>query len=287
MDSSSKEQLLAHDIHALSGGSGSLVVLLPGWPETGQAYSDVFPTLAARHRVVVLDPPGLGNSAPSPKGYDTAEVSRMLADAVKDVTEGSYHLVGHDVGAWIAYAWAAQFPERLKSLTLLDSAVPGCSAPQTFPLPYEVNVKLWQFSFNTLPDLPEVLTQGRERQLFEWLIEHKAQHPECISQANRDYYVECYSRPGAMSRGFAYYRNASKSALQNVEYAKTKLPMPVLALGGSIGVGDRLRVSMQSLATNVEGGEIEDCGHYVMEEQPKVVSRRLLEFFQQTEAAQS
>ncbi len=283
MDSSSKEQLLAHDIYALSGGSGSLVVLLPGWPETGQAYSDVLPALAARHRVVVLDPPGLGNSAPSPEGYDTAQVSRMLANAVKGVTEDSYHLVGHDVGAWIAYAWAAQFPGRLKSLTLLDSAVPGCAAPQTFPLPYEVNVKLWQFSFNTLPELPEVLTQGRERELFNWLIEHKAQHPERISKARRDHYVERYSRPGAMSRGFAYYRDASKSALQNVEYAKTKLPMPVLALGGSIGVGDRLRMSMKSIATQVEGGEIEDCGHYVMEEQPEQVSRRLLEFFQHVE----
>ena len=53
MDSSSKEMILAHDIHALSAGSGSLVVLLPGWPETGQAYSDVLPALAGRHRVVV------------------------------------------------------------------------------------------------------------------------------------------------------------------------------------------------------------------------------------------
>jgi pimeloyl-ACP methyl ester carboxylesterase len=77
-------------------------------------------------------------------------------------TEGPYHLVGHDIGAWIAYAWAAQFPDRLKSLTLLDASVPGCSAPREFPLPYEANIKLWQFSFNALPELPEILTQGRE-----------------------------------------------------------------------------------------------------------------------------
>ena len=285
MDNSSKEQILAHDIRALSGGSGSLVVLLPGWPETVQAYAGVFPMLAARHRVLALDPPGLGGSAPSAEGYDTAHISRMLADAVLGAAEGSYHLVGHDVGAWIAYAWAAQFPKRLKSLTLLDSVVPGCSTPQTFPLTYEVNVKLWQFSFNTLPDLPEILTEGRERQVLEWLIEHKAQHPERISQANRDHYVECYAKPGAMSRGFAYYRDASKSALQNVEFARRKLAMPVLALGGISGVGDRLRMSMQAIATHVEGGHIEDCGHYVMEEQPEAVSERLLEFFEQVEAA--
>ena len=83
MNSSSIEQVLAHGIHALAGGRGSLVVLLPGWPETAEAYSDVFPLLAAGHQLLVLDPPGLGDSAPSPNGYDTAQISRMMADAVK------------------------------------------------------------------------------------------------------------------------------------------------------------------------------------------------------------
>lgn len=284
MDSSSQKQTLAHQINALSEGSGSLVVLLPGWPETIEAYREVLPALTARHRVLALDPPGLGGSVASPEGYDTARIGRMLADAVHGVANESYHLVGHDVGSWIAYAWAAQFPQRLKSLTMLDAAVPGCSAPQTFPLSYEVNVKLWQFSFNTLPDLPEVLTQGRERELFEWLFQHKAQHPERITQAKRDHYIESYSRPGAMSRGFAYYRDASKSALQNIEFAKTKLEMPVLALGGTMGAGALVRKSMEALAVHVEGGVIDDCGHYMMEEQPEAVSKRLLEFFEQVEA---
>ncbi len=131
-----------------------------------------------------------------------------------------------------------------------------------------------------------MLTQGRERQLFEWLFRYKAMYPERISQANRDRYVECYFRPGAMSRSFAYYRAAAKSASQNIEFSKTKLQMPVLALGGKAGVGDRLRVSMELLADHVEGGEVEDCGHYVMEGQPEVVSSRLLGFFRRVEAAQ-
>ena len=44
-------------------------------------------------------------------------------------------------------------------------------------------------------------------------------------------------------------------------------------------------MSMESLAVHVEGGAIEDCGHYVMEEQPEVVSARLIEFFKGVEAA--
>ncbi len=277
--------ILGEGIHAITAGSGTTVVLLPGWPETAEAYNQVFPALISRYRVLAVDPPGLGDSAPSVQGTDTSAIGNLLEASIKNAAPDPFHLVGHDVGAWIAYAWAAQFPQRIKSLTLLDSALPGLAPPQSFPLPYELNVKLWQFSFNTLPDLPEVLTQGRERELFEWLFKHKAQHPERLSQANHDRYVECYARPGGMSNGFAYYRAAATSARQNLEFSKTKLQMPVLALGGETGTGDRLRKSMESLAIHVEGGEIEDCGHYVMEEQPEFVAGELLRFFAKVDGA--
>lgn len=280
MSSIWKETRLEGGIHGLTAGSGTTVVLLSGWPETAEAYSEIIPQLADNHRILALDPPGLGASNPAKEGYDTANIAKILANAVKAFTPGRIHLVGHDVGGWIAYAWAAQFPEHLQSLTLLDTAVPGTGAPQTFPLQPELNVKLWQFCFNTLPDLPEILTQGRERELFDWLFKQKSEQLDRIPQANRDRYVEAYARPGAMSRGFAYYRAVAESSKQNKEFSKAKLPMPVLALGGKSGTGDRLKSSMESLALQVEGGAIKDCGHYVMEEQPDVVAHELLRFFE-------
>ena len=278
-------ETLAQGIHALTGGTGDLVVLVPGWPQTADAYSDLFPALSERHRIVCVDAPGLGDSAPSKQGYDTGAISGVLSDAVEAYTGEPFHLVGHDIGAWIAYAWAAQFPDRVRSLTLLDSALPGLTAPRSFPLPPEVNLKLWQFSFNTLPELPEVLTAGRERALFDWLIEHKAKHPKRISPAHRQRYAECYARPDAMSRGFAYYRAAALSGVQNLEFSKHKLQMPVLALGGSAAMADNLRRMIEPLAVQVEGGSIDDCGHYVMEEQPESVARWLLDFFDRVEGA--
>ncbi len=259
------------------------MVLLPGWPQTAEAYDEMAPMLAEHHELLILDPPGLGDSAPAEAGYDTANVSRVLAEAVESRIDGPYHLVGHDIGAWIAYAWAAQFPHRLKSLTVLDSAVPGCAPPRTFPLPPELNTKLWQFSFNALPELPEILTKGRERELFNWLFAKKAHFPERISSAHRERFVDCYSKPGAMSSGFAYYRAVAESAAQNAVFRQHKLPMPVLAFGGASGVGDSLRQMMETLALEVAGGVIPDCGHYVMEEQPELVARELLQFFERVD----
>ena len=283
MSSIWNETRLEGGIHGLTAGSGATVVLLSGWPETAEAYSEMIPELAEKYQVLALDPPGLGGSEPPAGGYDTASIAKILAHAVKSLTPDPIHLVGHDVGGWIAYAWAAQFPEQIRSLTLLDTAVPGTGAPQTFPLQPELNVKLWQFCFNTLPDLPEILTAGRERELFDWLFKQKAQQLERISKSNRERYVEAYARPGAMSRGFAYYRAVAESSKQNREFSKMKLPMPVLAWGGESAVGDRLRIAMESLALQVEGGMIEDCGHYVMEEQPDMVGQELLRFFAKVE----
>jgi pimeloyl-ACP methyl ester carboxylesterase len=62
---------LSHGVHAFSGGEGSTVVLVPGWPETAEAYGELFPLLAAQHSVLCVDPPGLGDSAPSAVGYNT------------------------------------------------------------------------------------------------------------------------------------------------------------------------------------------------------------------------
>lgn len=276
-----QSRTLLHGIHAYVGGQGDPVVLLPGWPETADAYAELFPYLSQHYEVWALDPPGLGDSAPSQSGYDGITISQILKEATQNVTSTPCHLVGHDVGTWIAYAWAAQFPESVKSVTLLDAGI--FSPPLPIPPPEEADIKLWQFAFNRLPDLPEILTQGRERPLFNWLFEHKSEHPERITQAKRDRYVECYSRPGRMTCGFEYYRDATASAAQNAKFSEKKLEMPVLALGGQKGVGSKLKVAMQDLANNVQGGEIPDCGHYMMEEQPEVVAGRILDFYRNIE----
>ena len=135
--------------------------------------------------------------------------------------------------------------------------------------------EMWQFSFNVLPKPPEVLTKGRKRELFNWLFDHKATHPERLTRARRDRYVGCYTRAGGMSQGFAYYQ---PSASQNVAFGKTKLQMPVLTLDGQGGLDSNMRKSLEASASNVQGGQIDDCGHYVMEEQPENVAQKLLDF---------
>jgi pimeloyl-ACP methyl ester carboxylesterase len=50
-------------------------------------------------------------------------------------------------------------------------------------------------------------------------------------------------------------------------------------------MADNLRKLMQPFATGLEGGAIEDCGHFVLEEQPEVLARKLLDFFDRAETS--
>jgi pimeloyl-ACP methyl ester carboxylesterase len=88
------------------------------------------------------------------------------------------------------------------------------------------------------------------------------------------------------SGGFEYYRAFPQDAIQNTNYSKTKLAMPVLALGGgyipTLGGNITMPTSiygMKILAQNVTGIIVPNSGHWIPEEQPKFLVDQLLKFF--------
>jgi pimeloyl-ACP methyl ester carboxylesterase len=99
-------------------------------------------------------------------------------------------------------------------------------------------------------------------------------------------YVSHYSAPGAMRAGFEYYRAFPQDAIQNMNYSKTKLTMPVLALGGGYipTFGGNITMptiiyGMKILAQNVQGVIVPNSGHFIPEEQPVFVAKLLSNFF--------
>lgn len=285
-DAQYDHKTLAGGVHALISNTtaATSIVCIAGWPQTAESFLDIIEPLSRNHRLLVLDPPGIGQSAPSTEGYDTQTIAQLLAAAVRsELGETTrYHLVGHDVGAWIAFSWAALQRSAVLSLTIMDATFFGFTPAMSFPPPYDANIKLWQFAFNRLPELPEALTAGRERILLDWLFDNKAVHPQRITKDRRDIYVAAYSKPGAMSQGFAYYRAVLESAQENVRlYAENKLAIPVLALGGDHAAGEVMKSVPGQISTAASlnrSVSLSDCGHYLMEEQPGTCAAAILDF---------
>lgn len=89
-----------------------------------------------------------------------------------------------------------------------------------------------------------------------------------------------------MRAGFEYYRAFPQDAIQNMNYSKTKLTMPVLALGAGYipTLGGNVTMptiiyGMKILAQNVQGIIVPNSGHWIPEEQPQFVIKQLANFF--------
>ncbi|NIX77334.1 alpha/beta fold hydrolase [Microvirga terricola] len=280
--------------HYVTAGSGEPVVLLPGWPESWIAWRKVIPLLVkAGRQVYVLDPRGFGDSDKPQGGYDLDTAARNMHDFLAEtglIRPGGVDIVGHDVGTWIAHAHAAAYPGEVKRLVLTESNVPGVSPPAPVGIPSEaVNLKSWQFAFNRLIDLPEILVQGRERAYLAWLYGTKSTRTYAIEPAALDEYVRVFSQPGALRAGFAWYRTAfsPEGLAQAKARAAQRLPMPMLALGGGDGVGDALYAAVATLGDRVKGGVIkgsanEGCGHFLPEECPDELTAAILAFWRET-----
>jgi pimeloyl-ACP methyl ester carboxylesterase len=272
-------------LHYVEGGSGTPLLLIPGWPQSWYAWRYVMPRLvAAGYRVIAVDPRGMGDSDRPAHGYDlgtvAAEIHRFV-ETLGLLENGPIPVAGHDVGSWIGYVYASDWPGDIKRLAVMDSLVPGISKPRTDLPPDEANLRSWHFGFNRLDDLPEVLLAGREKLFLSWLFRTKSMRPWMIDDEAVNEYARQLAAPGAIRSATAYYKAAFETANVEANIARSKrlLSMPVLALGGERGYGPRMVEAMREFAKDVVGGEVTGSGHYLPEEDPVRISNELIRFF--------
>src|ERR1700756_5127686 len=113
--------------HYLFQGTGFPVILLSGFPESCYAWRNVIPQLAGNYRVIAPDVPGQGDSDRPSDGYDTVSVAKRLDLFLSGLGLEGFHLVGHDIGAWVAFTYAAIFRSKIETLTVIDAGIPGIS----------------------------------------------------------------------------------------------------------------------------------------------------------------
>ena len=284
--SAQTQAITAHDltvggvrVHYLKAGHGPPVLMLHGWPETSHAWVKVMPLLAAHYTLIAPDLPGLGQSS-APQSYDTRTVAAEMHAFVRRLGYTQTYLVVHDLGTWVGYAYTAQYPADVRRLVIMDAALPGITVTPGPPVPSALNEKVWQFSFNDVPGLPEQLVAGRERLFLTWFFRNKSHVRGALTPADVTTYVRAYTPMSKMHAGFEYYRAGYKDSFENKQLARTKLTMPVLALGGADGGdGTGMFKTMQLVATHVKGGAVPNCGHYIEEERPGYLASQVEEFF--------
>jgi pimeloyl-ACP methyl ester carboxylesterase len=262
-------------ISYLQAGQGSQtpVVLLHGYAETSHMWLPLIPKLTDRRIVIAPDLRGAGSSGKPESGYDKKTMAQDIHALVRSLGFPKIKIVGHDIGLMVAYAYAAQYPNEVESIVLMDAFLPGVGDWTHVWLLRD----LWHFHF--YGETPLRLVAGRERIYFEhFWNDFAADRNHSVPEADRQFYAAAYAQPGGMRAGFEYFRAFEQDGKDFEGFARTPLQMPMLVLSGEKAGGTFLIDQGKMVDTNVTGVIIKGSGHWLMEEAPEQTIPALVGF---------
>jgi haloacetate dehalogenase len=272
-------------------GTGEPLLLLHGHPQTSAMWHLVAPALAARHRVVLMDLRGYGDSGRPTAGEGSAAYAKreMALDALhvmRTLGADRFQVVAHDRGARVAHRLAADHPQHVERLLLLDIAPTLAmyrGTTQAFALAY------WHWFFLVQPPpLPEALIASDPVRYLRSVMGSRHAGLSCFAPEAMADYERCIALPGTAEGICADYRAAAGIDLAHDEAdvdAGRKLLQPLHVLWGEHGAVGRnfdVLALWRERAEQVTGRSVA-CGHYIAEEAPDQVLSEALAFFRRPE----
>lgn len=270
-------------MHYVIGGTGKLLVLLSGWPQTWWSFHKMMPALKKNYTVMVVDYRGMGSSSKPAGGYDKKTVSGDVYELIKSLGYDKAYVAGHDIGAQVAFSLAANHPDMIEKLVMIDVPHPDetFAAMPMLPALGTPTDKLdparpyvWWFAFNQLNGLPEDLLEGRaaifQKAVFHYLLKDDS----AMSKLDRAVYASAYNSREAIRAGNAWYQAFTQDIEDYKKYGPLK--MPVLGLGGP-GY-EWLSYVLPKKASDVKIVKVDNSGHFVPEEQPVVAVEEIRRF---------
>ena len=202
-------------MHAVIGGEGPPLLLVHGWPQTWYQWRLVMPALARDFTVIAVDQRGIGLTDKPQTGYDAGSEANDMVALMEALGHRRFAMIGFDTGMPIAYALAADHPERLERMVVGEAVIAGVTPSPPLLVPGPLNKRLWHIAFNRLDaDVNEALVRGREHIYFG--AEYAASAGTPLPDEVVKYYVDrLASSPDALRGSFGSYRAIDTSIAQN------------------------------------------------------------------------
>jgi pimeloyl-ACP methyl ester carboxylesterase len=238
----------------------------------------LMPALARDFSVIAVDQRGIGLSGKPHDGYDTATLANDLVTLMDVLGHRRFAVYGTDVGMPIAYALAADHPDRVERLVVSEAPIPGVSPSPPLFLPPPLNAMLWHLAFNQLPKINEQLVTGREEIFFGAEFDASAGTHKLPGDAVRYYIDTLAADPDHLRGSFEFYRAIPATTAQNEKRKTQRLTLPVLAIGGAESSGEGPGNTMKLVADNVQTVVLTGSAHWVAEQAPEQLLAALTTF---------
>lgn len=265
-----------------TGEAGSPVLMVHGFPETWWAFHKVIPLLAKEHRVIAVDLRGFGDSSNEEGPFDRITTAEDLKQLIDHLGLGPMHVTGQDLGGPTVYTLAATAPDRLLSMTFIEAGLNGFGLEQYMD---PTRGGSWHFGFFAAP-YSEMSLRGHEREfLSSFAYDDFFDVKDAISPADIDEFLRTYSRPGGFRGSNGLYRSQVSDGDDLTALGRTRLKMPVFAVGGGgkTGFGEHTRETAEKIADDMRAVMIPDAGHFVAQERPEELAANLLQFFREVD----
>lgn len=236
-------------------------------------WNRLLPEFSKHFTVIAPDMPGVGESDKPDSGYEKKKMAADIHGLVKSLGYTSINLAGHDIGLMVAYAYAAQFPDEVKKLALMDALLPGVE-----PVWGQVKGSAWWFGFFAFPASSQ-LVAGKERLFLTNFWPVVGHNMSAFTSEEVNEFVRAYAVKGGTYGAFHWFAAFEQDAKDNLVFMKKKLPMPLLAMGGEYFGASFLEAHCKLVAEHVVASNIKGSGHWVVQENTEQVSKDLLQFF--------
>ena len=273
-------------IHYVRQGAGAPLVLLHGWPEFWLTWRKNIGPLSENFDVIVPDLRGFGETdkpdLPAWQGY----ALEMLVEDLRGLLDGlgidRCGIVSHDVGAFVAQAFARTYPDRATGLFFFNCPYPGIGSRWLEP---DHLKEIWYQSFHQLPVATAVVGQSRQtcETYFRHFLSHWPHQPDTFD-ADIEAWVDNFMRPGNLQGGFNWYIAINDARLDTMRHGPPALPKIEVPACVRWGVSDKvLKVEwadgLQDYFADVDFQRVAEAGHFVQYERPDYANREIASFF--------
>ena len=271
-------------LHYVEQGKGPLILFLHGFPEFWYAWKDLLTDFGRDHHAVALDMRGYNLSA-KPDPVDAYRVPVIVEDvralAVK-LNAKKFVLVGHDWGGVIAWAFAAQHPEMLERLVIINAPHPTVFARELANNPAQQKASSY-FNLFTSPQAEQVLSANDYAAMLQAF-------GSVLTDQDRKEYLAAWNRPGGLTGGLNFYRASQLRSPAGAPPGQTAQPpaiqplapitTPTLVIWGEKDTA-LLTGNLEGLDQYVKPLTIQrvpDAGHWVVHEKPALVIQYIRDF---------